>query len=147
MFNEAERRIFGPYFNGVGLVFADPLRVHRLLHHCLDGEVNKQLALARSENEAERFQAWEKLIPATVYALDLKPFDPATGQGSLEQDVKAALRAYLEFMDEKKDQGLTSQTSLQPTPASVVSPSWPITAPTLPSGATLVGNNSAVPGQ
>lgn len=144
MFNEAERRIFGPYFNGAEMVFADPIRVHRRLHFMLDGETNKYLALYRSENEVERYQAKEKLLPAAIYALDMVPFDPKTGQGSLEQDVMAALRAYLEFMDEKKEVGPILPTCSQPTqeplavgPLALVRPLPPlITPPSLPSGVT-----------
>lgn len=146
MFTEAERKIFGPYFNGAELVYADPLRVHRRLLYMLDGETNKWLEKAKSENLEERFQAKEKLLPAVVYALDMLPFDPKTGLGSLEQDVIAALRSYLEFMEGKGPRVPSMPISVPPMGPGLSAPA-PTMQPMWPSGVTSTGPNYVRPGQ
>ncbi len=98
MYTETQRRIFGPYWNGVAQVYADPIRVHRLLTHELDGDPNKYLTGAQAEDEPTRFQARNRLLAAATRALDMIPFSPETGQGALESDVMVALSNYLEFM-------------------------------------------------
>lgn len=122
MFSESERKIFGPYFNGESSVYADPIRVHRRLCYKLDGDPNRHFQKLRTLTdpegkplppdqqtpEAERFQAKERVLEAAAYALDMVPFDPQSARGATENDVMAALRAYLEFRSEKKVNGQTS---------------------------------------
>lgn len=147
LYNEAERQVFGPYFNGEKLAYADPIRVHRHLNALLDGEVNKYLERSRSEDLAERFNAEERLLPAVVKALNMVPFDPDTGTGALEQDVRAALRAYLEFMDGKKGMGPTSPTYSLPSQDVGPLASGSITVPTSPFGVIYPESASSGPGK
>jgi len=114
MFPPEARRIFGPFCNGESQVYADPIRVYRRLHFALDGDPNKYLRDRRSEDQEVAFKAKEHLISAAVYAFEMKPFDPTTGQGVLEENVLPTLKAYLEYMDAKKEMGLNSQTSSPP---------------------------------
>lgn len=146
MFSPEDRRIFGPYFNGAEMVHADPLQVYRRLQFRLDGESNKYLKLAREGDPSEKFHAWEKLIPAVRYAFDMPDFDPSTGKGSQEADCRAVLRAYLEFVQEKKEPGPTCQTYSLPTPASVQAGPSPMKK-SFPFGSTLTGKPSGKPGQ
>lgn len=145
MFNEAQRRVFGPYFNGEDQVYADPLTVHRRLFSLL-GDPNAVLLDANSDDPSLRHQAREKLLPAAREALELVPFDKKTGRGSLEQDVMAALRSYLEWMEGKGGPGSSLPTCSPPTaPAS--SPADLITRLGLPSGLISDESSGSVPGQ
>lgn len=118
MFPESKRQIFGPFFNGEKEVFADPLRVYRRLQVQLDGDANKYLEQSRSEDFSLAFHAKERIIPAALFALELVPFDPKTGKGTLEEDCIRVLNAYLEFMDEVKKNSQKQVTYSLPSPAS-----------------------------
>lgn len=118
MFTDSETKIFGPYSNGTELIRADPLRIYRRLQVQLDGDCNKWLKQARSEDFSVAFQAKERIIPAVVFAFELAPFDPKTGAGCLEEDIISVLNSYLEFMDQKKENGESLRTCSLPTPAS-----------------------------
>src|SRR5258708_2968626 len=102
MFSEAQRRIFGPYFNGVTAIYADPLKAHRRLSYELGGDPEAVGIRANSEDQTEKFKARAMLLAATVKALDMVPFDPQTGQGASEVDVWAAYNSFVDFL-EKKD--------------------------------------------
>jgi hypothetical protein len=117
MYSESERAVFGPYFNGERLVYADPLAVYRALTHELDGEPNKHLENLKAAEEPVQFAAKERVLVAARKALGMVPFDDATGKGSLEQDVMAALTAYTEWMEKKSSNtgsGLISQPPTVP---------------------------------
>lgn len=115
MFNEAERRIFGPYFNGVEMVYADPLRIYRQLQAALDGDTNAYLERMRSEAAADSNTAKDRVLAAVISVFGMPAFDPKTGQGTLEQDAMAVLRNYLEFMHAKKEMGQSLRTYSVPT--------------------------------
>lgn len=133
MFSDTERAIFGPYFNGIQTVYADPIRVHRRLYAKLDGDPNKWFERMRVRKDEqgnplpedqqvplqERNSAKERVLEAGLYALDITPFDPVSARGATENDIMAALRAYLEFRAKKKVSG-----QMQPpcSPCTQVSP-------------------------
>jgi hypothetical protein len=139
MYTEQERLIFGPYCNGIREVYADPLRVFRRLHQMLEGEPNKFILQANSGDAVGRLRAKERLADATVYALELTPFDPETGKGVLLEQVEALLRDYLEFMEKKGLRGSNSLTSPTPTVLASSAPFVPTTPPTSLSGRTSHG--------
>ena len=122
MWSEAERQIFGPYHDGRAQVYGDPLAIWRRLVHGLDGDVNRWLTHARSEEPEIRYQATERILVATVEAFDLAPFDRATGQGVLERDAMAILNTFFDWIDQKKSPPVNSPTSAPPT-TSVPGPS------------------------
>src|SRR5215469_8096350 len=134
MFSEGERAIFGPYFNGERLVHADPIRVHRRLYSKLDGDPNKYFELIRLKKDEQgnplpedqqipleqRNQAKERVLEAGLYALDMLPFDPVSARGATENDIMAALRAFLEFRASKKGNGQMQPPCSPCTPASAL---------------------------
>jgi hypothetical protein len=101
MFSEAERQIFGPYFNGHELVYADPQVVLRQLYAKLDGDPNRFIEEANSDDPSKRNAALDRLIPASREALDLAEFNTLTGHGAIEVDVLSALRLFLDFIQKK----------------------------------------------
>jgi hypothetical protein len=115
MFSDADRAIFGPFFNGQGMVYADPLRVYRELSLELDGDPQLWIARSRDDDPRTRLVAEGRLVQASRSAFGLAPFEPDSGQGAQDQDALTALRSYLVWLDQKKSSGLTSPTSPVPT--------------------------------
>ncbi len=135
MFTEQERQIFGPYDRGDGQeVFADPLRIRRRLRDLLDGDVAKAVARTKGEIPALRLEAMDRLLAAAVLALDLVPFNLATGQGAKEDLIVCNLNAFLDWeeVQKKTDEG---------------TPGWPgASGPVFSNGeASLPGMPSGVP--
>jgi len=141
------RRVFGPYDRGDGVgTYADPIRVHRRLKAMLDGDPARVIAQSRAEVAVVAMEAKDRVLAAAVRALDLLPFDPATGQGATEDQVVEALNAYLKWEEETRDFFASSPT---PAPSSAAPPSpsgasppptpAPTTAPSSASGSTPDG--------
>lgn len=110
MFTEQERRIYGPYQDGRGnQVFADPEAVYRHLMAETAGELN---AITSQYNESELGMAIvaERLASAAIVAFDLKPFDKATGQGTLQDDALNLVGNFLDWRDQKKTPPAASPT-------------------------------------
>lgn len=115
MLVESDRRIFGPYFNGVGPVYADPMTIRRRLYYYLDGDPNKVIRDTRAEDPALRFQAKERLVAAAREAFEMIPWDAQAGRGALEVDVMKALKDYLVWLEKKDEQVPNLPTWSQPT--------------------------------
>lgn len=109
-FSDKQRRIFGPYFNGVDTVYADPIRVYRALQHCLGGKLAEDIEKANAASHEDNFVARDRLTAAAHFAFGLRPFDPKTGDGMTETEVREVLAAYLRWFSEKKESGQTSRT-------------------------------------
>jgi hypothetical protein len=134
-FSDKERDIFH-YHNGREWVYGDPLRVWRRLTNALDGQPNEALRAARSDIPAVREEAHEKVLAAAAYALEMAPFDPATGEGALEAQLTAALSAFLADLVKKKMTPASLPTSSGP---STSSPGPSPTPTTMASSSTLAG--------
>ena len=115
MFTPEQRQIFGPYFNGVQPVYGDPLCLYRRLVHALDGEPGRYLRGLKDAVEDVRFEAAEKLIAAARSVFGLVPFQPDTGQGTLDREALTVLRQFILWRDEQKKNGPMKSTL--PTPA------------------------------
>jgi hypothetical protein len=90
---------------------ADPAVVHRRLAMMLDDQ--KRISEECSnENPAIAAAAYEKLVPATVFAFGLKPFDPTPpGSGCGEDAVITVWNDYQAWLAEKKNTGVTGPPS------------------------------------
>lgn len=102
MFTDAEREIF-PYFNGKQNVMGDPMKIRRRLYNRLGGDPNTVLNEARSDIPEVKDKATERLMAAVVYAFDMVPFNPQTGEGALEKHCNAALNSFVAWIEEKKN--------------------------------------------
>ncbi len=116
-FSEQERLVYGAFNNGLGQVYADPLRVWRFLVHFLDGDPNQVLRDMRSTDEPVKFEAVNKMLDAAIQSFPLQPFDPASGAGLCEQDILATVRHFFGWLDEKKKQSATPPMSSAATAA------------------------------
>ena len=106
MYTDQERLVFGPFGRGDGTeIFADPLAVYRRLVLATEGEHNRLLADTQSTDEQVRLAAEDKLVPAAREALGLVPFNPEDGSGTTDREALTALRAYVEWMNSKKQAG------------------------------------------
>ncbi len=132
MYTESERQIYGPYFSGVTAVYADPIRVRRLLTDLLDGNPGKALAALAGPIPELRIEATERVLRAVVVAFGLVAFDPTTGQGLREDEVKGRLDDFLAWWAEVKKKPATSPTS----PPSSGSGNAPTTPPSAACGPT-----------
>ncbi len=121
-YTDQERLIYGPYGNGVGRVYGDPMRIYRRMVHGCGGEPNRILRDLRSEDNAIKFQATEAIVQATVFALELQPFDPGTGAGVLEEDVIKLAKDFLKWIEEKKK--TPPKTATSPPPTVLPASSW-----------------------
>lgn len=117
-----------------GKRFADPWRVRRRLLQATQGKLNDLLRQWASEEIGERAVAEERRAPVAAFAFELKPFDPATGQGAQEGYLLDLLERFVTWCDElkKKPPGspasvraTASAPGLSPTPSSSVSNSTP----------------------
>ena len=116
MFKADERKIFGPYYDGAkDHVYADPLRVRRILTLRLDGKANEWIARTASPDQTEKSEAVGKVVAATIEAFSLVPFDPRTGQGADELTALETLDAFIKWQASKKSQPRSCPTSPVPT--------------------------------
>jgi hypothetical protein len=85
--------IFGPYWNGEKEVYADPIRVYRVLSSRLDGDINEALKryLADPANN-------DRVLAAASEALAMAPFDPVSGLGATVDDIERALFEFTEYV-------------------------------------------------
>lgn len=111
MFSPAERNIFGPYYDGHGHRWADPLFVSRTLTLELGGQPNEWFAKTRSPDPVEKGEAVGRIVSACLAAFSMAPFDPATGEGADEHLLLTTLDEYLKWRDSKK-----ASTRATPTP-------------------------------
>jgi hypothetical protein len=109
-----ENRDIFLYFDGERERFGDPLRIRRRFYNKLDGNPKAVIEQTKSPVTEDRDEAHEKLNEALVYAFDLQPFDPATGEGVLEEDLRRLFKEFFDFLDAKKKRLETSPTSSQP---------------------------------
>lgn len=72
--------VFGPYFDGRGVRFADALAAYRVMEAQL-GSPDQVIGLIDSAPPDQALKAESDLIAATRAALGLAPFDSATGGG------------------------------------------------------------------
>ena len=140
MWQEQDRQIFAYFANGAQL-WADPIRAHRLMLQHTAGKLNDLIAKAnkgaKTEHQmpaepgtVEYVQALEAkgiLAEAATAAFGLMPFDPATGQGTLESEALDVLIQFLAWLDQKKTTGGTTTSPEHSAPG--VSPRGPTTAP------------------
>lgn len=85
--------------------WADPIEVHYELAAQLDGDVNKYLRDARSQDPYTALQARKRLVEATVTAFRMERFDPATGRGATWEVCFAALREFVAWEESQKKTG------------------------------------------
>jgi hypothetical protein len=114
MYTEQERRIFGPYFNGTEVVYADPIRLKRRLDHALEGETPKWIERYNDPAHPQHYDAQERVLAAAVWAMELRPFNPQTGEGVLEAEVEQALYGFLEYLEGKGPRAESTPTSSTP---------------------------------
>ena len=108
IYSEKDRQVFGPYFDGQQSRYGDPLAINRRLTAALGGD---QSAIAKYHADP---QAQEAVLRAARIALELVPFDPATGSGALDIDAETALRSFLEFLEGNGSRAGKSPTSSLP---------------------------------
>lgn len=135
-FPEADRqiyRVYGPYYADDGApVYADPLAIDRKLKLLLGGDVTRALEEYHSPDPAVALPAAEQFVHAICVAFGLTPFDPRTGQGTIESECVRTWNNYQAWVEKKNQKAGNSPTSAPPTPAS--SPSK--TSTTTPSAAS-----------
>lgn len=116
MYSAEERRIFGPYYDGFhDQVYADPLRVRRVLTLRLEGKPNDWLKITNSPDQSDKAIAVGKVAGAAVEAFGLVPFDPKTGKGADEAYCLSLLDTFLRWEDAKKSSPRSCPTSQPPT--------------------------------
>ena len=123
MFPQNERNVFGFQYQGT-LVYADPIAVLRALKLATRGRLSKLIEEANAINPVPgpdaapppdpedprhltALLARGGLAGAVVSAFGLPPFDPMSGQGTLEEEALDLLRAFLEWQHAKKLSGET----------------------------------------
>ena len=110
-----DQLVFGPYWDGRAAVFADPFRARRRLAQALQGEPQVWVDRYNDPADPQHHEAVDFVLKAARWALDMAPFDPATGAGATEDHVEAVLRQFLEYQSEGKTRAACSPTSWQPT--------------------------------
>ncbi len=138
MYTDQERAVYGPFFSGAGAVYGDPIRIRRLLTDLLDGDPKKALEGVSGPIPELRIEATERVLRAVVVAFGLVPFDPATGQGLREDEVKGRLDDFLDWWSELKKKRETLPTSV-PSTAPASSAGVPTTSPSAVSGPIFPG--------
>ncbi len=138
---ENEQAIFGPYWDGLSQVYADPMEVYRELQKATAGQLRQVLKDARATGPADaegddaetltrksaeradaEMRAWpavEKLLAASRSAFHMTPFDRATGKGATERDCHKAVTAFFAFLTAEKKTGESSPTSAPPSAGAV----------------------------
>ncbi len=146
MFSADERKIFGPYYDGAkDHVYADPLRVRRLLTLRLEGKPNEWIARTASPDPKEKSDAVGKVVAATVEAFSLVPFDPKTGKGADELTCLETLDAFIKWQESKKSRPRSCPTSPVPTASGKPSTTVPGLASTSISTVRPNGDNGTLP--
>lgn len=118
MYTDEERKIYGPYPSGRKgeLLYGDPLKIYRRLVHYLDGDPNTVLENTHDDKpEPVRFEATERVVDAVIRSFDLKPFDPATGEGATEDDCFTILDVYQEWLEGEEKAAEKTPMSQPPT--------------------------------
>ncbi len=114
LYSEEERtapeNAFGPYFDGQRERYADPIRVKRVLNALLGGDTQKAVERTCHEVPQVAIEAMDRLVEAACLALELVPFDSATGQGMNEISVIETYNAYIAFVKKKSVIGQGTQT-------------------------------------
>jgi hypothetical protein len=110
MYSPAERAIY-VWSDGRQDWHVDPLRAYRRLVRALAGEQDAVIERARSDDPLAATGAKERLADAAREAFGLEPFDPATGQGTLDAEAEALLYDFLGWLQSKKGSPPTSPTS------------------------------------
>jgi hypothetical protein len=123
MYPIEQRQIFGPYWNGQARVYGDPVRLKRRLDHAARGELPKWIERWNDPSHPQHHEALDALLGAARWAMELVPFDPATGSGATDDEAEFALRQLLEWLEGKGPRAETSPTSSRPTATSGVGPS------------------------
>jgi hypothetical protein len=124
MFPESVRGIFQYEYQGQ-LLHADPIRILRLLSIHTGGRLTQLVEDARHLQDRTKedgppaaqpgtpeYQAGKVavgiLADATTQAFGLAPFDPYTGEGTLEAEALELLATFTRWMQQKKTPGGTS---------------------------------------
>lgn len=136
-----DRRVFR-YFDGSAAVYADPMALNRRLIHELGGEQDAVFADSHSPVDGVAYPAVERLLAAARRAFGMAPFDPATGTGPLEKDVRRVLNEFLDFFGEPATPPASTATS-PPSTAAASSPSP--TPPSAASGSTSTASPGSAP--
>lgn len=111
-FEKEERQIFGPFNDGRGnWIFADPLKIRRILTIELDGDPNKWFRETSQGDEKSRAVAVGRVATAALKAFSMAPFDPKTAQGADEAKCLSILDQFLQWQDAKKSSTKTCPTS------------------------------------
>lgn len=110
MFTDDEKRIFQYALNGETL-YADPLRIKRLLQIGTNGQFDQLVEQQREGGEVEQAEANGILAQATAAAFRFPLLDPKTGSGFTEGESIDLLRRFLEWIEQKKTTGETLSTS------------------------------------
>jgi hypothetical protein len=127
------QRIFTYTRNGIAL-HADPVAVHRAFTRALGGDPEPTLKAACAEGDSpadrlRRLDAEEKLAAAARTAFDLPAFDPATGQGCMEDECLDVLWDWLAWLQKKSVTTAPTPTSPPSTaPASSTCPKSSVSA-------------------
>ena len=110
MFTDDEKRIFQYQLNGTTL-YADPLRIKRLLQIGTGGQFDQLVEQQRDGNEVQQAEANGILASATAAAFKFPLLDPKSGNGFTEGEAIDLLRRFLEWVEQKKTTGGTFSTS------------------------------------
>ena len=121
-------RIFGPYNDGHGEVYADPFRVFLSLVRLLDGDpesVNRQAkerppvdgsgAEAVANWRLMTAEAQQRLADAAREAFEMAAFDKLSGTGATDEQCGLVLDQFLAYMDTLKKSTALTPTSPPPT--------------------------------
>ena len=95
--------IFGPYWDGQHNVYADPLKVRRILKARLEGKPDVWIDRTKSPDPSEKSIAIEKISLAARDAFGMMPFSKLTGKGATETDCLRAVQLFLDWQTAKKD--------------------------------------------
>ena len=119
-FTEAERDIFGPYFDGQRMRLGDPSKIRRYMVRACGGQPGALLKSIQNPDtpEALKFEQTKQILDAAHFAFELHAFDEASGAGVLEKDVWATIKAFVAFCKKKSPILKSSATCSQPMEAS-----------------------------
>ena len=107
-----ERDIFTYMVDGKR-VCVDPVRAHRVLYANLGQSLNEAINdLQRTDiTPSDWSDRTERLLHAIREAFSLKPFDPTTATGVMEDPTKQVLRDFIEWCNKKKASTASAPTS------------------------------------
>lgn len=107
MFNSNERMIFS-YRAGDREIFADPMELARRIVVAFQGDPNDTIAKMQPQQGQDPVavlplicMATDKFIAGVREAFKLAPFDPSTGAGTLESEVREVWNHYQEWLEKK----------------------------------------------